>query len=258
MLAKYFILYLINFGKCFDHFFPYQPLVFSVLVQKYMPHLHQFLMLGLRNHEAYHVCSIAVGLVGDTARALESKIQPYCNDYVTALLENLQNPMLNRAVKPPVLSAFGDIALAIGGNFEPYMQVTLMMLIQAQATRAPDDDEELIEYVNILREGILEAYTGIIQGLKDGNKVALLNPYAETIIGFLELLANDPCRDEDVLKASIGCLGDICSALGPQVKELISRNFTQILVEEGMSCGDPSTVETAQWAASIIQQIVQS
>mmetsp|Transcript_26976 Transcript_26976/g.41827 ORF Transcript_26976/g.41827 Transcript_26976/m.41827 type:complete len:863 (-) Transcript_26976:400-2988(-) len=226
--------------------------------EKYMPHLHQFLMLGLRNHEAYQVCSIAVGLVGDTARALESKIQPYCSDYVTALLENLQNPMLNRAVKPPVLSAFGDIALAIGGQFEPYMQVTLMMLIQAQATRAPDDDEELIEYVNVLREGILEAYTGIIQGLKDGNKVALLAPYAETIIGFLELLANDPNRDEDVLKAAIGCLGDICSALGPQVKELIGRNFTQTLVEEGLSSGDPIIVETAQWAASIIQQIAQS
>ena len=74
-----------------------------------------------------------------------------------------QDSALNRSVKPHVLSCFGDIALALEGMFEPYLQVTLMMLLQASQTRAPDDDEDLIDFVNTLREGILEAYTGIIQ-----------------------------------------------------------------------------------------------
>ena len=215
-------------------------------------------MVGLRNHEAFHVCAIAVGVVGDLARALEGKLQPYCNDYVTALLENLQNPVLNRAVKPPVLSCFGDIALAIGGHFEPYLQVTLMMCMQAQATRAPDDDDELIDYVNILREGVLEAYTGIIQGLKDGNKGTLLTPYVESIFGFLETLANDPNRDETLLKASIGCVGDIASTLEGRIKDFLSKPFIQQIIEEGLSTGDPGIIDTAQWAAGVIQQIAAS
>jgi len=225
--------------------------------KKYVPHLHQPILAGLRNHEAYHVCSIAVATVGDLARALEVKLQPYCNDYVTALLENLQNPMLNRSVKPPVLSCFGDIALAIGGHFEPYLQITLMMCMQAQATQAPEDDEDLIDYVNTLREGILEAYTGITQGLKDGGKGQLLAPYAESIFGFLEMIQIDPNNDEAILKAAIGCLGDVASTLGPRVKDYLQKPFVTALVETGMSDGDANIVDTAHWARGVIYQAIQ-
>ena len=50
------------------------------------------------------------------------------------------------------------------------MQVTLTMLSQASQTRAADEDEDSIEYLNTLRVGILEAYVGIVQGLKADNK----------------------------------------------------------------------------------------
>jgi importin subunit beta-1 len=62
---------------------------------------------------------------------------------------------LHRNVKPPVLSCFGDIALAITSEYEPYLHVSLMMLLQAAQNRAPDDNDDPIDYVNMLREGIL-------------------------------------------------------------------------------------------------------
>lgn len=74
------------------------------------------------------MCIVAVGVVGDLSRALEAKILPYCDDIITALLENLQDSQLNRNVKPPVLSCFGDISLAIGGNFVKYLGFVMNML----------------------------------------------------------------------------------------------------------------------------------
>lgn len=164
-------------------------------------------MVGLRNFESYQVCRVAVGLVGDICRAIERKIQPHCDEIMAALLQSLQNSSLHRNVKPPVLSCFGDIALAIGASFEPYLQVSLMMLFQASQTQAPPDDEELIEYVYLLRDGILEAYTGILQGLKDGGRSEVLFPYVENIMVFLEMLAGDPDMDESVLGKAVGCVG---------------------------------------------------
>jgi len=71
-------------------------------------------------------------------------------------------------VKPPILCSFGDIALAIGPKFQPYFDICMTILQQACAMRAQEDDYDMIEYVNQLREGIFEAYTGIIQGMKNG------------------------------------------------------------------------------------------
>ena len=223
---------------------------------KYMQALQPFLMQGLRHFEAYQVCTCAVGLVGDISRSIESNIQPFCDEIMSALIEALQNASLHRSVKPPVLSCFGDIAMAISGAYEPYLQLSLMMLLQAAQTRAPDDDEELIDYVNILREGILEGYTGIVQGLKDGNRTEVLLPYIEAIMGFLELLAGDRRNDYDneVLSKAVGLVGDIASALGPKIKEQINKPYILQLIQEASTCDDPNVVSTAQWAMGVVQQ----
>ena len=52
---------------------------------------------------------------------------------MTVLLENLQSDVLNRNVKISILSCFGDIALAIGPQFEPYLDTTMSVLRQAGA-----------------------------------------------------------------------------------------------------------------------------
>jgi importin subunit beta-1 len=68
-----------------------------------------------------------------------------------------------REVKPNIISLFADIAMAIEGDFERYATIVLMMLQQAGLVNITTDDDDLIDYVNSLREAILEAYTGIIQ-----------------------------------------------------------------------------------------------
>lgn len=54
--------------------------------------------------------------------------------------------------------------MAIEGDFDRYCKIILEILKQAGEITVKDtDDEDLIEYVNVLRNSILEAYTGIIQ-----------------------------------------------------------------------------------------------
>ena len=162
---------------------------------KYMPEFYKYLEMGLQNFEEYQVCAITVGVVGDICRALDEKVLPFCDGIMTHLLKNLSSSQLHRSVKPPIFSCFGDIALAIGENFEKYLMYAMPMLQGAAelSAQAANQDDEVIEYYNQLRIGILEAYSGIFQGFKN-KKSDLMVPYAGHILRFLESICADMYR----------------------------------------------------------------
>jgi importin subunit beta-1 len=227
---------------------------------KYMNVLAPLIVSGLKNFEAYQVCIVAVGLVGDISRSIESAMVPYCDDIMNAMVEDLKDSSIHRSVKPPVLSAFGDIAMAIGGAYQPYLQFSMLMLMQASNTTVPPGDEDLVEYLNLLRESILEAYVGIIQGLRDGDLLKEFYPYVDQIFLFLEQIAVDPNRDEYVLTKAVGLVGDFAQLMGPAIKDKIMNKqpVVQKLLQDAANSGDASLVETSAWARSVIQQAVQA
>merc|ERR1711935_544669 len=161
------------------------------------------------------------------------------------------------SVKPPVLSCFGDIAMAIGNAYQPYLEFSVLMLMQASATVVPDEDDDLVEYLNLLREAILEAYVGIIQGLRDGNLLDQFAVYVTPLLQFLQVIAEDPNRDTYVLNKAVGLLGDLAQTMGPQIKDEINKQFAQKLVSDAMSSGDPALVQVATWASQLLTQAVQ-
>ena len=70
-------------------------------------------------------------------------------------------------MKPAILETFGDIAQAIGTQFDTYMPVVGPGLQQASAvTVSPDVTMEMLDYIISLREGIMDAWGGILLAYK--------------------------------------------------------------------------------------------
>jgi importin subunit beta-1 len=112
------------------------PKSFTALERDFSPYISaflQFLFPALKTHEDSQLCTIAVGIIGDISRALGEQTAEYSNAFMSMLLENLQSDILDRNVKIPILICFGDIALAIGPGFEPYLDTTMGVLRQAGA-----------------------------------------------------------------------------------------------------------------------------
>ena len=83
----------------------------------------------------------------------------------------MQSTTLSNQFKPAILKCFGDIAQAIGGHFETYLSVVSQVLQQAATvTASPEGSYDMLEYVISLREGIMDAWGGIVLAMKAGGK----------------------------------------------------------------------------------------
>lgn len=226
---------------------------------KYMPELYKYLEMGLQNFEDYQVCAITVGVVGDICRALEDKILPYCDGIMTQLLKDLSSNQLHRSVKPPIFSCFGDIALAIGENFEKYLMYAMPMLQSAAelSVHTSGVDDDMTEYTNSLRNGILEAFSGIFQGFKGSPKTQLLMPFAPHILQFLDSLYMEKDMDDVVTKTAIGVLGDLADTLGSNAGPLIQQSVSsKDFLNECLSSDDHMIKESAEWAKLAISKAI--
>lgn len=83
------------------------------------------------------VCINAIGLLSDLCRVLSRHITSHCDIIVQILMEVLQNSEADKSIRPAILSAFGDLSLALGPGFAKYLPVVMETL--KQATRAEVD-----------------------------------------------------------------------------------------------------------------------
>ncbi|KAH9948461.1 ARM repeat-containing protein [Amylocystis lapponica] len=229
----------------------------SALEQHFQPYIQAFLPFlypALKAHEDTQLCTVAVGVIGDISRALSEQSAQYSNAFMSVLLENLQSDVLNRNVKISILSCFGDIALAIGSAFEPYLNTTMGVLRQAGAVQPNPLDIDLVEYVALLREGILEAYTGIVTGLKNTEKSTLLLPHVQSILELIQRCLADSDKTDTTIKLCLGLIGDLADAFQDgQIKQFLLAEW---VASELRSKGRVplETKKTMRWAREMVKR----
>ncbi|KAJ8074787.1 karyopherin Kap95 [Marasmius tenuissimus] len=232
----------------------------SALEANFAPYISAFLPFlypALKAHEDTQLCTVAVGIIGDISRALGEQSYQYASPFMTVLLENLQSEVLNRNVKIVVLSCFGDIALAIGPGFEPYLDTTMNVLRQAGAVEPNPLDYDLVDYVAQLREGILEAYTGIVTGFKKSDKAQLLVSYAPGIMDLIHRCLADDERSDSLAKLCYGLLGDLADAFpGGQLKQLFLQNWVASELKSRVRMSADAK-KTMRWAREMVKQATQ-
>lgn len=83
------------------------------------------------------------------------------------LLANYASQSASNQLKPAILETFGDIAQAIGTQFTAYLPVVGQVLQTASTVTASSDVSlEMMEYITSLREGVMDAWGGIILSYK--------------------------------------------------------------------------------------------
>ena len=82
------------------------------------------------------------------------------------------------------------------------------VLQQAAGISAQEETNfEMLDYIVSLREGIMDAWDGVIIAMRAGGKVQLLQPFVESIFQLLSQVYQDANRTEGLLRSSMGVVG---------------------------------------------------
>ncbi|KAI1958957.1 karyopherin Kap95 [Ophidiomyces ophidiicola] len=227
---------------------------------KYMEAFTPFLYNALGNQEEPGLCAMAIGLVSDITRSLNDKAQPFCDTFMNYLLNLLRSTTLTNQLKPAILLTFGDIAQAIGTNFETYLPVVGQVLQQASGVTVGNDvSQDTIDYVTSLREGIMDAWGGILIAYKGTPNANNLTPFIESIFQLIGHIANEGTRSEGLMRSTMGVIGDLADVFpNGEFASMFRNEFVTGLIRETRSNRDYGgrTVDTARWAREQVKRQV--
>jgi len=216
------------------------------------------LQVGLQSYDDVPVCLMATGIVGDLCRALEGQMLSCCEVILQILNQNLHNPNVDKKIRAAIIVCFGDLALAIKGDFEKYLPEVMKLLQDASLTTlqpALAKNEDWVEYLSNLRENVLESYSLIIHGLRDANKLHLFKEHVNGVLHFVKQISEDTTSSDAVMKAALAVVGDLVFVFQQELtRHLGNAAFLVRLVEYGQRCPDPSIQRTAAWMQSLLQK----
>ena len=234
--------------------------------ERYIEYTAPMILKGVQEINERSVCTHAISSLKCIFASLKKKILSYSDPFVAELLNVLRSDTADRSLKPIAISALGELAEAIDGDFERYHKVVLDILQMAQSQNAgPEDDQELKDYIEVLRESILDAYTGITEGLKNGGKLQIMNPYVNSIFTFIAVLLQMPDCPPYLLNKSIGFIGDMGSAFGKPLEPLLinpiiiqgiqhGEQRARGMNQEDEGLGD-SLLDTCHFSMKVIERV---
>ncbi len=224
---------------------------------RYMDAFYPYLEKGLQQVKEWQTCLISLGILGDVCRALEEDFALYCDSVMQILARSLEDPEVPKSVKPSILASFGDISIAIGDKFLKYLGIFAPPL-QAAATMSVEmaktvgDNEDEIEYINSLRQNILDAWSGMFNGLSKEFVELYLKQFAPMIIDYVESIAANPLTEDlSVLNRAAGALGDVAAVMPGTGALLRQKPFVKPFLQHCMT--KPGLDEKARWALSMVE-----
>ncbi|VDM39749.1 unnamed protein product [Toxocara canis] len=233
----------------------------EALGNKFLTYLEIFkpyLTAGLRNHEEAQVCSAAIGVLADLCRALEGNLAPHLDEFMALLFQIVQSDKVDTTVKPAVLSCFGDVALAIGPSFSRYYEYVMSILLMAVSSAKVEDREDYdkVEYVEQLRESCIEAYTGIVQGMRTSqNELAMLASQTPHMLNLVELIATSDSVEDSLVGAASGLIGDLVTSFGVAILPSVDNQHIAALLTRGRRSKTAKTKSLAMWATKEIRKL---
>lgn len=231
-----------------DAFLPY--------AEKIIPGLVACISCVAQEPELCKAALIAIGNIANVS-SLSGVLQANMGKIIPTMGLALTAPEIPPELRPIILSTYGEIALFMGNAFQPYLADLVTVLAQASAVAINVDDEDQVDYINVLRSSVLETFTSIIQSVE----AQYVAPHVRAILDSVYNIFQDYDTNYDgTLAAMVGVIGDLASRFGVNFRQVIAPDDNQKLymvmtrISADIDRSDRKMAQLVKWANIQIQK----
>ncbi|CAD7936040.1 unnamed protein product [Amoebophrya sp. A120] len=252
--------------------------------EPYMQRCVKYFQMGLQNYEDVQTCNMCTALIGNPlANNLRERFLPYSEQLIQLVINNVRQEDVDKKIKLSCICALGDVAMALGGKFAPALPQVGQVLQLAASVQVEDadlDSYDWIEYVNKLRETVLEAYISIAYGLSEGNELHQFKSWVTPILGLISIIVQDSKRSnpndggnssgsmltttspgssslvsKDVMKQACNTMGDLINFFQKELcSYLKDAPFLPDLIQYAQNTNDADVLNTLSWLKTGLQK----
>ncbi|CAD5206634.1 unnamed protein product [Bursaphelenchus okinawaensis] len=227
---------------------------------KYMDSFKPVLYHAMSNHAEKDLCISALGVVTDLCTAFEGKICQYSDELVQVLITLLGDGAVDRTIKCHIIQILGDMITALGPQFSPYFQHTMVFVdqaVEASAVPVALDDIDQADYITLLRESCIVVYMSMVQSFRDSEEHKLvLQQYLPRISQLLSSIASSqPPAPESLLVMAISLVGDLINAFGVLSIPLMDSESVTVIVQRLRRSKQNKCKTALTWVSREMQRV---
>ncbi|KII62526.1 Importin subunit beta-1 [Thelohanellus kitauei] len=228
------------------------------VVLSQLPTLMPILITFFQDIRDISLCTTTSSVLGDICYSVGQGLEPYANNVISTILKYLMDEDLDMQFEVSVVELFGDMALALGPLFRPFLKPALEVLKTVTSIKPEEEeDDDLFDLVDQIVAAGLGVYTSIIQGLyseevKINDDYMIWKDHIPYLMSLIERLSENDRHREEITRAVCGLVGDVRNAFKEiihpsQIKPIISK-----LAQKAKSSTDPKTSSVGQWLEKMV------
>jgi len=228
--------------------------------KKYSSQVWPLVAKGIQMTTQPELFVASLGALVELSRSCPDETTNYLSEIFNHLISLLNDENFDRNLKLSIIITIGDISLGCKDLVTPFiaplMEIYKMAMTAASASPA-QANPDMIEYIEQLRENLLESYICFLHAVADSpNSEELLN-YLPGVMNFLATTCTEEYNPSvDYIRNALALVSDVGFIYGNRVSQYVKSDLTVKLI--GVLEKFPNNPENQNmvvYARKILQQL---
>ena len=217
----------------------------------------KYILFALEDRKDFQLCYQGLLAADDIIRCVGNNYMEIIPKIVEKIKKIINDENIPRGLKIKCFSLYNDIFMIENQTNFDYLNDVLQLLIDGMSSSmeepSKDIDQDTLDYLNELREKIVELLTGVFMFLWGQNKTEYFAKYIDGFIKYLSKIVEPEFKIKiDLISEVCGLLGDLYRYFKGSVELYLSPNSLKIIFDRLEESPNPEHRESLNYSKELL------